>query len=103
MNNGKTYSQTSGEARAIEDQNSPEAQELNAKVQTLFRGETLRGLLLTSYGFSIFGERAQTAAYVCYAIALVLFLAAIAGFVHASRKSADHVILSESAPEPVHA
>ena len=103
VNEGKTYSQTSGEARAIEDQNSPEAQELNDKVQTLFRGETLRGLLLTSYGFSIFGERAQTAAYVCYAIALVLLLAAIAGFIHATRKSADHVILSESAPEPVNA
>lgn len=103
VNDGKTYSQTSNDARAIEDQESPEAQELNGKVQTLFRGETLRGLLLTSYGFSIFGERAQTAAYVCYAIALVLLLAAIAGFIHASRKSADHVILSEPAPEPVNA
>ena len=101
VNDGKTYSQTSSEARAIENQESPEAQELNGKVQTLFRGETLRGLLLTSYGFSIFGERAQTAAYVCYAIALVLLLAAIAGFIHASRKSADHVILSEAASEPV--
>jgi hypothetical protein len=103
VNGGKTYSQTSGEARDIKDQNSPQAQELNDKVQTLFRGETLRGLLLTSYGFSIFGERAQTAAYVCFAIALVLLLAAIAGFVHATRKSADHVILSESAPEAVNA
>ena len=101
VNDGKTYSQTSSEARAIENQESPEAQELNGKVQTLFRGETLRGLLLTSYGFSIFGERAQTAAYVCYAIALVLLLAAIAGFIHATRKSADHVILSEAASEPV--
>ena len=101
VNDGKTYSQTSSEARAIENQESPEAQELNGKVQTLFRGETLRGLLLTSYGFSIFGERAQTAAYVCYAIALVLLLAAIAGFIHASRKSADHVILSEATSEPV--
>jgi len=96
VNDGKTYSQTSGEARAIEDQTSPEAVALNAKVQTLFRGETLRGLLLTSYGFSIFGERAQTAAYVCFLVALVLFLAAIAGFVHATRKSADHVVLSEA-------
>ena len=101
VNDGKTYSQTSSEARAIENQESPEAQELNGKVQTLFRGETLRGLLLTSYGFSIFGERAQTAAYVCYAIALVLLLAAIAGFIHATRKSADHVILSEAPSEPV--
>jgi hypothetical protein len=97
VNEGKTYSQTSNDARAIEDQDSAEAQELNGKVQTLFRGETLRGLLLTSYGFSIFGERAQTAAYVSFAIAFVLLLAAIAGFVHATRKSADHKIMSESA------
>jgi hypothetical protein len=103
VNDGKTYSQTSNDARAIEDQESPEAQELNGKVQTLFRGETLRGLLLTSYGFSIFGERAQTAAFVCFAIALVLLLAAIAGFIHAARKSADHVILSEPVSEPVNA
>jgi hypothetical protein len=96
VNDGKTYAQTSSEARAIEDQDSPEAQELNGKVQTLFRGETLRGLLLTSYGFSIFGERAQTAAYVCYLVAFVLVLAAIAGFVHAASKSADHKILTES-------
>jgi hypothetical protein len=99
VNDGKTYAQTSSEARAIEDQDSPEAQELNGKVQTLFRGETLRGLLLTSYGFSIFGDRAQTAAYVCYLAALVLFLAAIAGFIHAATKSAEHQILSESSTD----
>jgi hypothetical protein len=96
VNDGKTYAQTSSEARAIEDQDSPEAQELNGKVQTLFRGETLRGLLLTSYGFSIFGDRAQTAAYVCYLAALVLFLAAIAGFIHSATRSAEQRILSES-------
>jgi hypothetical protein len=95
-NGGKTYSETSGELRALPNQNSAQAKELSAKVDTLFRGETLRGLLLTSYGFSIFGDRAQTAAYVCYVLALVLFLAAIAGFVHAATKKADHVILSET-------
>jgi hypothetical protein len=98
VNDGKTYSQTSAEQRALPDQDSAQAKELEAKVQTLFRGETLRGLLLTSYGFSIFGDRAQTAAYVCYLLALVLFLAAIAGFVHAATKSADHKI-GESTPE----
>jgi hypothetical protein len=98
INNGKTYSQTSNDARAITDQNSPEAQALNAKVQTLFRGETLRGLLLTSYGFSIFGDRAQTAAYVCYALAFVLFLAAIAGYIHAAVTKKDRPALSQTEP-----
>jgi hypothetical protein len=99
VNDGKTYSQTSSEQRALEDQDSAEAKELEGKVQTLFRGETLRGLLLTSYGFSIFGDRAQTAAYVCYLLALVLFLAAIAGFVHAATRSADHKVLVQTSTD----
>jgi hypothetical protein len=99
VNDGKTYSQTSSEQRALDDQDSAEAKELEAKVQTLFRGETLRGLLLTSYGFSIFGDRAQTAAYVCYLLALVLFLAAIAGFVHAATRSADHKVLTQTSTD----
>ena len=44
----------------------------SAKATSLFQGETLRGLLLTSYGFSIFGERAQQAAWVAYLAAMVL-------------------------------
>ncbi len=60
--------------------------------RTLQTGETLRGLLLTSYGFSIFGERAQQAAWVCYLVALVLLLASIAGFVHAFTTPKDETI-----------
>jgi hypothetical protein len=96
VNDGKTYAETSSQLRALPDQNSAEAKALQGKVQTLFQGETLRGLLLTSYGFSIFGDRAQTATYVCYAVALVLFLAAIAGFVHAATRGADHPILTNT-------
>lgn len=107
-NDGKTYSETSGESRGVaaeleaameEDPESPEtlalqeqSEELNAKVQTLFRGETLRGLLLTSYGFSIFGERAGQAATVAFIVAAVLALAAIAGFVHAFTTSKDEKV-----------
>jgi hypothetical protein len=108
INDGKTYSQTSGDARklesqleAIADQSSPQAVALATQVKatqgkatTLFQGETLRGLLLTSYGFSIFGERAQEAAWVCFGLAAVLLLASIAGFVHAGTKGADQPILS---------
>jgi hypothetical protein len=108
VNDGKTYSETSSAARGLQPQIdaakeagdtakvaalTAEQTALNGKVQTLFRGETLRGLLLTSYGFSIFGERAQQAAMVCYAVAFVLFLAAIAGFIHAATKSANKEIL----------
>jgi hypothetical protein len=99
VNNGKTYAETSNELRALPDQTSAEAKALSAKTQTLFQGETLRGLLLTSYGFSIFGDRAKTAAYVCYLLALVLFLASIAGFIHAARPSAEHEILPRPHPD----
>ena len=61
---------------------------------TLQTGETLRGLLLTTYGFSIFGERAGQAATVLLLGALVIFLLSIVGFIHAfTSKKADDVIL----------
>ena len=69
-----------------------QSEELNGKVQTLFRGETLRGLLLTSYGFSIFGERAQQAALVAFAAGFVLLLASIAGFIHAFTTSKTRAV-----------
>jgi hypothetical protein len=108
VNDGKTYSQTSGESRALQAQLTTaeaadptsvetvalqqQADELSGKVDTLFRGETLRGLLLTSYGFSIFGDRAQQAAWVSFAAAFVLLLAAIAGFVHAFTTKKDEAV-----------
>lgn len=106
INEGKTYAQTSTESRAKAaeataaqqsgaanaTQLAADAKVLDGKTQTLFRGETLRGLLLTSYGFSIFGERAHQAAMVCFAVALVLLLASIAGFVHAFTTSKDATV-----------
>jgi hypothetical protein len=53
--------------------------------ETVFKGETLRGLLLTSYGFSEFGTKAAQAATVAYLAAVLLFLLALAGFAHALR------------------
>ena len=108
INEGKTYSQSSGEARELSaqaeealkaDPEDPAAIKLDekakaasAKVDSLFRGESLRGLLLTSYGFSVFGERAAQAAMVCFLAAFVLFLASIAGFVHAFSKKGEAVV-----------
>ena len=63
-------------------------------------GETLRGLLLTSYGFSIFGERADQAGLVCYIIGAVLALLAVAGFVHALRTPAGEIIGGSDRRQP---
>jgi hypothetical protein len=114
INGGKTYSESSGAARALQAQadaataaapNAPatvalegQAAAAKGKVDSLFRGETLRGLLLTSYGFSIFGDRAQQAAYVAFAAALVLLLASIAGFVHAFTTPKNEYVTDPSHP-----
>jgi hypothetical protein len=102
VDDGKTYSQASSDnqaALAVVKANPNDTQAvadqkvIAAKVDTLFKGETLRGLLLTSYGFSIFGERAAQAALVCFLVAGVLFLASIAGFFHAFTTSKEKKVL----------
>ena len=57
--------------------------DITAQRETVFKGETLRGLLLTSYGFSEFGTKAAQAATVAYLAGGLLLLLAIAGFLHA--------------------
>jgi hypothetical protein len=48
----------------------------------VFKGETLRGLLLTSYGFSEFGTKAAQAATVAYIGAGVVLVLSFFGFLH---------------------
>ena len=62
--------------------------------ETMFKGETLRGLLLTSYGFSIFGEKAALAGMLSFLGAIVMLLASVAGFIHAFSTPKDKVALA---------
>lgn len=50
---------------------------------TMQTGETLRGLLLTVYGFSAIGDKAGLAANILYVLAGLMATLSIAGFVHA--------------------
>lgn len=59
---------------------------------TFQTGETLRGLLLTSYGFSIFGEKAALAGNLCLAAGGLMVLLSLAGFVHALRTPEDKLV-----------
>ncbi|MBX3031739.1 MAG: hypothetical protein KF809_16445 [Chloroflexi bacterium] len=106
---GATYATLGGITRGIQGQITEataagtDVTELQAQLtaanglrDSMFRGETLRGLLLTTYGFSIFGERAGQAAMLCIAGALVLFVLSIAGFVHAARTPKDEVVFKTS-------
>jgi len=61
---------------------------------TMFKGESLRGLLLTVYGFSVFGDLASQAALVCFLAAGVLLLLSLAGFVHGLRTPEDKVVFT---------
>jgi hypothetical protein len=70
---------------------------VTAQRETLFKGETLRGLLLTSFGFSVFGAKGEQVASVAYVVAGLLALLAMAGFVHAFKTPRDEVF---AAPEP---
>ena len=51
--------------------------------ETVFKGETLRGILLTSYGFSELGRKADQASTVIFLGVILLTALSVAGFVHA--------------------
>jgi hypothetical protein len=59
--------------------------------ETLFKGETLRGLLLTSFGFSVFGVKGEQVATVAYIVAGLLALLSMAGFLHALKTPKNKV------------
>jgi len=50
---------------------------------TMQTGETLRGLLLTVYGFSVIGEKAGFAANMIYGLAALMVILSAGGFIHA--------------------
>ena len=71
-----------------------ELDKITGQRESMFKGETLRGLLLTSYGFSIFGEKAALAGMLSFHGALVMLLASIAGFIHAFSTPKDKIALA---------
>jgi hypothetical protein len=76
--------QQAGDTKTVADLNNQMAT-VNTQRETLFKGETLRGLLLTSYGFSTLGLKGGQAATVSYIAAGLLVVLSICGFVHAFR------------------
>ena len=85
---GKTYSQLSTEAQA-----NPKDTKLAAQVDTVFRGTTLRGLLLNAYAFSTIGMIAGIAAVVSFSAAGVLLILVALGFWHLRRTPRDAEVL----------
>ena len=79
---GKTYSQLSAEAIA-----QPNNAKLAGQVATVFKGETLRGLLLNAYAFGTMGMIAGIAAIAAYIAGAVMLVLSGLGLVHARRTS----------------
>lgn len=77
---GQTYSQVSTKAQA-----APNDAQLQGQVQTLFRGETLRGLLLNAYAFWKVGQIAKWAAIAAFVSALAVGVLTLFGFWHWTR------------------
>ena len=71
---GKTYAEVSSAALK-----APTDTKLAGQVQTLFRGETLRGLLLYAWGWSVVAHIAGWTAYAGFAGALVVLAALLFG------------------------
>ena len=71
---GKTYSEVS--AAALQ---APTDTKLAAQVQTLFRGETLRGLLLYAWGWSVVAHIAVWTSYAGFVGAIVVLAALTVG------------------------
>src|SRR5260221_4793654 len=80
--NGQTYSQVSAQSLA-----KPGDAQLAAKVQTLFRGETLRGLLLYAWGWSVVGEIAYWTGIAALLGAIAVFGALVLGFAAHERET----------------
>ena len=81
---GKTYSQLSAASLA-----QPKNAALAAQVQTMFRGETLRGLLLNAYAFWEMGQIMFIGAMVSFVAAAAMLIMSVLGIAHLRRVPAD--------------
>lgn len=84
ISGGKTYSQLSAEAQA-----NPSDTALAAKVQTVFQGTTLRGLLLNAYAFWKIGQILLIALIIAYIAGVVMLILSVLGFLHSRRTPAE--------------
>ena len=96
MTGGKTYAELS--AASLADPNNTE---LAGLVQTVFRGETLRGLLLNSYAFWQMGQIALYGAIASFIGGGVMLLLSILGFLHIGRvPETEEVVPGRRAQQP---
>jgi hypothetical protein len=84
VDHGKTYSQVSLEAMA-----NPKNTALAGEVETLFKGTSLRGMLLNAYGFWQMGQIALIGAIASFIAGGLFLILSIFGFVHLLRTAPE--------------
>lgn len=87
---GKTYAEVSALARE-----NPDDPKLQAQAQTLFRGETLRGLLLNVYGWWKMGQLALIGSIVAFALGGLMVVLSALGFWHLQRVPPTEQVFAE--------
>lgn len=92
IGHGQTYSQVSAQSQA-----NPNDAALAAETQTLFRGETLRGLLLYAWGWSVVGEIAYLVGIAAAIGAVIVLFALALGYV-AHVRQMKHDVSAPSSP-----
>ena len=97
---GRTYQQVSGEFLALDDEAkaSEEGQALAGLRQTLFMGNTLRGLLLYGYAFATIGTIAGYAAVAAFIGGIVLLALVQLGMRHARRVEKEKAVAATREP-----
>src|SRR5580704_15375150 len=93
---GKTYAQLSAAAQA-----DPTNTVLAGQVATVFKGTTLRGLLLEAYAFSTFGQIALVASIVSFILAGIMLVLTLLGALHLRRVPGDQEFPKVHQPEKV--
>ena len=95
MTKGQTYAQLSAKSMA-----DPKNQELAGLVATVFKGETLRGMLLNAYAFGQMAVIALWGSVAAFAGAAVLLLLSLAGALHLRRTPAEEEVRMGIKAEP---
>jgi hypothetical protein len=89
---GKTYSQLATASLA-----QPKNAALAGQVQTVFRGETLRGLLLNAYGFWQMGQIMFIGAIAAFAAAGLMLILSVLGIAHLRRAAPESEVFPKLA------
>jgi len=96
MSGGKTYSQLSAAAQA-----QPANTQLAALVNTVFKGETLRSMLLNAYGWWKVSQITYIISLTMFGLGTVSFLAGIFGFARIRRERPGAVVFAPPAIEQI--